>query len=123
MPKSKEYLSSTDSSDGNSSADEKPKKKKMKKEEKKEKAAKTSSKKASSSTEDKQDDVWELGNLKQVTVREFKGKTLIDIRTMYTDKNSGELKPTKKGISLSVEQWRKLVDSIEDIDKIFKSRS
>lgn len=71
----------------------------MKKEEKKGKAAKTPSKKASSSTEDKQDDVWDLGNLKQVTVREFKGKTLIDIRTMYTDKSSGELKPTKKGIN------------------------
>ena len=36
-------------------------------------------------------------------VREFKGKTYVDIREYYTDKNM-DMMPGKKGISLNVEQ-------------------
>ncbi|CAD6573219.1 MAG: hypothetical protein CYPHOPRED_005099 [Cyphobasidiales sp. Tagirdzhanova-0007] len=50
----------------------------------------------------------DLGNKKRVTVREFKGKILIDIREFYEDKNTEEIKPGKKGISLSFEQWETL---------------
>ena len=41
-------------------------------------------------------------------VREFKGKTYVDIREFYVDKNTMETKPGKKGISLSCEQYQKL---------------
>jgi hypothetical protein len=41
-------------------------------------------------------------------VREFKGKTYVDIREYYVDKNTMETKPGKKGISLSCEQYQKL---------------
>ena len=43
-----------------------------------------------------------------VQVREFKGKTYIDIREYYVDKNTMDTKPGKKGISLSCEQYQKL---------------
>jgi hypothetical protein len=43
-----------------------------------------------------------------VQVREFKGKTYVDIREYYVDKNTMETKPGKKGISLSCEQYQKL---------------
>ena len=44
----------------------------------------------------------------------FKGKLLIDIREYYGDDH--DLKPGKKGISLSVEQWKKLKDNLAAID-------
>ncbi|KAF7321361.1 RNA polymerase II transcriptional coactivator [Mycena kentingensis (nom. inval.)] len=79
---------------------------------------------------------------KRVTVRSFKGSTLIDIREFYVDKArpivqhmlttdqptrlqaTDEIKPGKKGIALSVEQYNALkgviglVDElVEDLDK------
>jgi len=35
--------------------------------------------------------------------KEFKGMELLDIRRHYVDRGSGELRPTRKGISLSTE--------------------
>ena len=49
-------------------------------------------------------------------VREFKGKTYIDIREYYVDKSTMETKPGKKGISLNCEQYQKLKTIISDID-------
>lgn len=50
----------------------------------------------------------QLDKYKRVTVRQFKDKTLIDIREYYTDKNTEMQKPGKKGIALSVEAWKAL---------------
>lgn len=47
----------------------------------------------------------QLGKMKFIDVREYKGITLIDIREYYEDKKSGEMKPGKKGISLQKDQW------------------
>ncbi|CAE6443008.1 unnamed protein product [Rhizoctonia solani] len=47
---------------------------------------------------------FEISGKRRVTVRSFNGLKLVDVREMYTDKASGELKPGKKGISLSEEQ-------------------
>ncbi|PAV91162.1 hypothetical protein WR25_10973 [Diploscapter pachys] len=58
----------------------------------------------------------ELGSNKFVTVGEFKGKKLIQIREYYLDKGSGELKPGKKGIALSREQYDQLKGMIGEID-------
>lgn len=55
--------------------------------------------------------VFNLSSLRRVTVRDFRGKTLIDIREYYAN-DAGEMKPGKKGISLTEEQWRKLVDTV-----------
>ncbi|KAG8838128.1 Transcriptional coactivator [Serendipita sp. 400] len=57
----------------------------------------------------------ELGgkSRRRLTIREFRGATLIDIREFYEDKSSGEMKPGKKGISLSVDEWRDLLRTSE----------
>ncbi|VDN06453.1 unnamed protein product [Thelazia callipaeda] len=63
------------------------------------------------------DEMFELGKMRFVSVRSFKGKALIDIREYYQDKNSGDLKPGRKGISLSAEQYQRLKTIMSDIDE------
>ncbi|KAG5312138.1 TCP4 polymerase, partial [Acromyrmex insinuator] len=41
---------------------------------------------------------------------------------MYYDKE-GDLKPGKKGICLSMQQWRKFMDVVEEVDDVAKSKS
>ncbi|XP_002128161.2 activated RNA polymerase II transcriptional coactivator p15-like [Ciona intestinalis] len=55
-----------------------------------------------------------LGKMKFIDVRTFKDKILIDIREHY--QKDGEIKPGKKGISLSTEQWEKLKMCMEEVD-------
>ncbi|OXA61719.1 RNA polymerase II transcriptional coactivator [Folsomia candida] len=57
---------------------------------------------------------WELGKKKFAKVRQFKGQIYVDIREYYGD--DSDLKPGKKGISLAVDQWRKLKAAISEID-------
>jgi hypothetical protein len=57
----------------------------------------------------------DLGAKKRVSVSTFKGKTLIDIREYYGDDD--DLKPGKKGIALSIEQWKKLKENFAAIDE------
>ncbi|KAG1828984.1 transcriptional Coactivator p15-domain-containing protein [Suillus variegatus] len=59
-----------------------------------------------------------LGQKKRVTVREFKGKILVDIREFY-GKDKEDEKPGKKGISLNADQWACLKKSINTIDSFF----
>lgn len=73
----------------------KSKKRKRENEDKEEKKSKKASEKESDKNED---NVWELGNNRQVSVRDFKGKLYVDIREMYMDKELN-LKPGKKGIN------------------------
>merc|ERR1712098_739159 len=60
--------------------------------------------------------VWDLGKLKKVVVRDYRGKTYIDIREFYID-NMGETRPGKKGISLNTLQYQKLKSVIAEIDQ------
>uniref|UniRef100_A0A1I8M2C4 Transcriptional coactivator p15 (PC4) C-terminal domain-containing protein n=1 Tax=Musca domestica TaxID=7370 RepID=A0A1I8M2C4_MUSDO len=57
---------------------------------------------------------WVLEKQRQVRINEFRGKKLIDIREYY-EKN-GEILPGKKGISLSVSQWKKLLEYADEIN-------
>uniref|UniRef100_A0A915BI50 Transcriptional coactivator p15 (PC4) C-terminal domain-containing protein n=1 Tax=Parascaris univalens TaxID=6257 RepID=A0A915BI50_PARUN len=63
------------------------------------------------------DEMLELGKMRFVTIRSFKGKALIDIREYYQDKGSGEVKPGRKGISLSREQYENLKRLTAEIDE------
>ncbi|KAH9058799.1 transcriptional Coactivator p15-domain-containing protein [Lactarius vividus] len=62
------------------------------------------------------DSYVDLGKKKRATVRNFKGSTLIDIREYYG--SEGDEKPGKKGIALSVEQWKSLMQASSAIDSL-----
>ncbi|XDG04160.1 hypothetical protein ABKA04_003775 [Annulohypoxylon sp. FPYF3050] len=88
------------------------------------KSSKKTNKKAKKSSADsgKDDDgnsFWSLGGTRRVTLSEFKGKTLVNIREYYTDA-SGSVKPGKKGISLSLEQYDKLVEALPGMNAELK---
>jgi len=55
-----------------------------------------------------------LGKNIEIKKTEFNGKNYIDIRKMY--EKDGEMKPTRKGILFSVDDWDYLVKNIGDID-------
>lgn len=76
----------------------------------------------SSSTAQKADDgsqYWDLDKNRRISVREFKGKTFVDIREFYL--KDGEMKPGKKGISLQPGQWHKLIDLKDEITNALES--
>uniref|UniRef100_A0A182NPR9 Transcriptional coactivator p15 (PC4) C-terminal domain-containing protein n=1 Tax=Anopheles dirus TaxID=7168 RepID=A0A182NPR9_9DIPT len=62
--------------------------------------------------------VFELGKMRKVTVSEFKGKTYVNIREFY-EKDGKDL-PSKKGISLPVDQWKKLLGLADDVNNALK---
>uniref|UniRef100_A0A673SS73 Activated RNA polymerase II transcriptional coactivator p15 n=1 Tax=Suricata suricatta TaxID=37032 RepID=A0A673SS73_SURSU len=99
MPKSKELVSSSSSgSDSDSEVDKKRKKqvppeKPVKKQKTGETSRALSSSKQSSSSRD--DNMFQIGKMRYVSVRDFKGKVLIDIREYWMDPE-GEMKPGRK---------------------------
>ncbi|CAG8470150.1 6260_t:CDS:2 [Paraglomus brasilianum] len=52
-----------------------------------------------------------LSEKKRVTVRKWNAIKMVDIREFYDGS-----KPTKKGISLTIDQWKKLKSFIDNID-------
>uniref|UniRef100_A0A8C3IJ07 Activated RNA polymerase II transcriptional coactivator p15 n=1 Tax=Chrysemys picta bellii TaxID=8478 RepID=A0A8C3IJ07_CHRPI len=104
MPKSKELVSSSSSaSDSDSEVDKKAKRKKQAAPEKPVKKQKTgeSSKGAASSKQssNRDENMFQIGKMRYVSVRDFKGKVLIDIREYWMDQE-GEMKPGRKASSL-----------------------
>ncbi|NWI68517.1 TCP4 polymerase, partial [Todus mexicanus] len=59
--------------------------------------------------------MFQVGRTRFVRVSCFRGKVLVDIREFYTD-TEGNLKPGKKGIALSLDQWNQLKEIIPEID-------
>ena len=54
-----------------------------------------------------------MSEVKRITVRTFRGRTLIDFRNFY--QKDGVWTPGKKGIALSVEQWGRFVDQMDEV--------
>ena len=48
-------------------------------------------------------------------MKQFKGKTYVDIRKHFKEKN-GELIGTAKGVMLDIESWSALKKKIQEID-------
>lgn len=48
----------------------------------------------------------------RVQKNEYKGKFYLDIRKFYEDKDTGDWKPTKKGISLPIDLVTQVVEAI-----------
>ena len=65
------------------------------------------------------DKSFQLNKNRFVSVSEFKNQIRVDIREYYFDDN-GDRKPGKKGISLSMEEWNKLVSHLPKISKAIK---
>ncbi|SMN21752.1 similar to Saccharomyces cerevisiae YMR039C SUB1 Transcriptional coactivator, facilitates elongation through factors that modify RNAP II [Maudiozyma saulgeensis] len=71
------------------------------------------------------DAIFDLGKNKRVTVRQFRNINLIDIREYYMDNSSGEMRPGKKGISLTEDLYDELLKhrlNIDDALRRFGSR-
>ncbi|XP_076043995.1 single stranded-binding protein c31A [Oratosquilla oratoria] len=110
MPKNKKLESDSDSDSDSGPEDRTPAKK-----------SKSSNSGGSSGLRNKDGEIyWELERNKRITVREFRGKVLIDIREYY--EGGGELKPGKKGISLSPSQWIKLKSLVDDVDSAIQDK-
>jgi len=88
---------------------------------KKAKAAPAAAPSKRTATNQKSDEepTWTLDRNRQLKVREFRGKVLIDIREYY--EKDGQLLPGKKGISLSATQWQKLKEIIPEVDEAMKN--
>lgn len=56
---------------------------------------------------------WVLDKQRHVRINEFKGRKLIDIREYY--EKDGKTLPGKKGISLSITQWKNLLEVAKEI--------
>ncbi|KAG3267056.1 SUB1 [Ictidomys tridecemlineatus] len=128
MPKLKLLVSSCSlGCDSDSEVEKKLKRKKQVSPEKSVKKQKTvetlralSSCKQSSSS--RNDNMFQTGKMRYLSVWDFKGKVLIDIREYWMDPE-GEMKPGRKCISLNPEQWSSgrnrfltLMEQISDID-------
>jgi hypothetical protein len=61
----------------------------------------------------------QLSRNRKVAVKKFKGKVFVDVREFWS--KDGEDLPSKKGISLPLEQWEMLREHIEDVREVIAS--
>jgi len=61
------------------------------------------------------------GEIIRIETTEFKGNKYLNIRVWYQDKESGEYKPTQKGVALKPELYQQLKESIIEAEKEFLS--
>jgi len=52
----------------------------------------------------------ELSSTRRVTVDTFQGKAMVNVREMYTDASTGELKPGRKGLSMIMDQFQNMLE-------------
>ncbi|KAL2023159.1 hypothetical protein VTK56DRAFT_3765 [Thermocarpiscus australiensis] len=64
---------------------------------------------------------WEIGSNRRVSASQFKGATLVNIREFYTTPD-GEMRPAKKGISLSLDQYKALLAVIPELNEELRSQ-
>ena len=56
----------------------------------------------------------------KVELKNYKGHDFIDIRTYYEDKESGEWKPTKKGVTIDPDKAQELIGLIDKAQREMK---
>ncbi|KAK1441286.1 hypothetical protein QVD17_07132 [Tagetes erecta] len=80
---------------------------------------KTSKKETSGDDDDEEEDgsifICEVSKNRRVSVRNWQGRVFVDIREFYI--KDGKKMPGKKGISLSMDQWKELRAHVDEIDK------
>ncbi|KAH9387635.1 Ssb-c31ap [Tyrophagus putrescentiae] len=85
----------------------------------KSKAPKHKKESRGSDSDSDEDKSIKLSNNRYLTVSQFKNRVRVDIREYYLN-DEGERKPGKKGISLSLEEWKKIVANMDKIKKAIK---
>ncbi|KIX00784.1 uncharacterized protein Z518_09849 [Rhinocladiella mackenziei CBS 650.93] len=63
---------------------------------------------------------WEISKNRRVTISDFKGAKLVNIREYYQQDN--KWLPGKKGISMSIEQYSALIDIMPQIEDVLKQK-
>ncbi|EED21770.1 RNA polymerase II transcriptional coactivator, putative [Talaromyces stipitatus ATCC 10500] len=63
---------------------------------------------------------WDISSHRRVTISEFRGKSMVNIREYY-EKDGQEL-PGKKGISLPIEQFSALVSHLPEIEQVLSAK-
>ncbi|KAL2109923.1 hypothetical protein VUR80DRAFT_1854 [Thermomyces stellatus] len=81
---------------------------------KKSKSGPTETSMPGSFEDDEGNTYWQLSKNRRVTLSEFKGATLVNIREYY--QKDGKFLPGKKGISLSLAQYEDLLKAIPGIN-------
>ncbi|KAI9885769.1 MAG: hypothetical protein M1823_002447 [Watsoniomyces obsoletus] len=125
-PKSKSRISEIDDYDSDD-VQQQPKRKKARMEKEKEKniekKSKSSSKRTSTATvpgggarDEEGSEYWELSKNRRVTISEFKGKRMVHVREYYS--KDDKMLPGKKGISLPMEQFSALIETLPYIEMV-----
>ncbi|KAJ5621191.1 ssDNA-binding transcriptional regulator [Penicillium herquei] len=70
---------------------------------------------SSSKVDSNGDKYWEISKMRRVTVSEFRGKTMVNLREYY-EKDGQEL-PGKKGISLPIDQFAALIKILPELEQ------
>lgn len=65
--------------------------------------------------------VCEISKNRRVSVRSWQGRVMVDIREFYV--KDGKQMPGRKGISLTMDQWKVLRDHAEKIDEAVAENS
>ena len=58
----------------------------------------------------------------RISLTEFKGKELIDLRVYYRPDDGEEMRPTKKGITISPEKFPELKKAILELEKALQKK-
>ncbi|XP_049292015.1 RNA polymerase II transcriptional coactivator [Anopheles funestus] len=61
---------------------------------------------------------FSLDKNRKLTVTEFKGKVYVGVREYY--EKDGKEMPSKKGISLTVPQWKQLLEHADAVNELIK---
>ncbi|CAF9933121.1 MAG: hypothetical protein HETSPECPRED_008543 [Heterodermia speciosa] len=68
----------------------------------------------------KKEQFWEISDKRRVSVDEFNGKTMVNIREYY--EKDGQMLPGKKGIALTIPQYNALLSALPDIETALATR-
>ncbi|KAI0434501.1 transcriptional Coactivator p15-domain-containing protein [Xylaria sp. FL1042] len=71
--------------------------------------------------DDEGNSFWPLSATRRVVIQNFKGKNYINLREYYSDA-SGDLRPGKKGIMLTLEQYNDFLTAIPAINAELRSK-
>ncbi|MFH0811420.1 MAG: transcriptional coactivator p15/PC4 family protein [Pseudomonadota bacterium] len=58
----------------------------------------------------------------RISLTEFKGKDLIDLRVYYRPEDGEEMRPTKKGVTISPEKFPELKKAILELEKALQKK-